>query len=57
MNQNVVDYLQENKEKFPQEVLISALQKANYNMMDINEGIQLVYVKNISEDRLIQENE
>jgi hypothetical protein len=42
MNQNVVEYLQENRGKFPQEVLISALQKANYSRMDIDAGIEFV---------------
>jgi len=45
MNQNVVDYLQENKGKFSQEVLISALQKANYSRLDIEAGIQVVYAE------------
>lgn len=56
MNQNVIDYLQENKGKFSQEVLISALQKANYSMLDIDEGIQIVYVENVLPVALIPES-
>jgi hypothetical protein len=43
MNQNIVAYLQENKEKYPQEMLVDQLKKAGYLELDIQEGILIVF--------------
>lgn len=43
MNQNVVSYLQENKEKYSQDVLMNQLRAVGYNEADIAEGMMAVY--------------
>lgn len=43
MNQNVVNYLQENKDKFAQDDLVSQLGTAGYGEADIAEGVAVVY--------------
>lgn len=43
MNQNIVVYLQENKDKFNKEILIEQLLKAGYFSEEIQEGIGFVY--------------
>lgn len=43
MNQNVVNYLQENKDKYAQDVLVTQLRITGYSEADIAEGIFVVY--------------
>ena len=43
MNENVISYLRENKDKFPRETLIEELKKSGYSEVDINEGVEIVY--------------
>lgn len=42
-NQNIIKYLKQNKGKFPKEALILELRKTEYDEMEINEGIGIVY--------------
>ncbi len=48
MNQQIVDYLQKNKERYTQESLVEQLKKSGYNTSEINEGVNFVY--NLSND-------
>lgn len=43
MNQNAVNYLQENKEKYSKEILIKQLQNSGYGEEDINEAVKDVF--------------
>jgi uncharacterized RDD family membrane protein YckC len=43
MNQSIVNYLNENKEKYSQAVLVAELQKAGYPSAEIAEGVGSVY--------------
>jgi hypothetical protein len=43
MNQKIVDYLQENKEKYSKDVLVEQLEKTGYNTADIDESVAFVY--------------
>jgi hypothetical protein len=43
MNQNILTYLNENKEKYPKEVLAAELRKAGYSEGDITEGVAQVF--------------
>lgn len=43
MNQQVINYLKENKDKYPKEVLIKELEKAGYNPKNISEGVGIVF--------------
>jgi len=43
MNQNVIDYLQENKEKYAQDVLVGQLRIGGYSELDISDGVAAVY--------------
>jgi hypothetical protein len=45
VNQNIIDYLRENKDKFSQEVLRKKLIEAGYPKDQIEEGIRIVYEK------------
>jgi len=46
MNQKIVDYLQENKEKYSQESLVEQLKETGYDTTEINEGVNFVYSSN-----------
>jgi hypothetical protein len=48
MNENVANYLKENKEKFAQEVLLNELRKVGYGEEDINDGVLAVYGASVS---------
>ncbi len=48
MNQQIVDYLQKNKEQYTQESLVEQLKKSGYSTSEINESVNLVY--NLSND-------
>lgn len=43
MNQQVINYLKENKDKYSKEALIKELEKAGYNKKDISEGVGVVF--------------
>lgn len=43
MNQVAVQYLNENKEKYPEETLVSQLRQSGYSEEDISESIAIVY--------------
>jgi len=43
VNQNIINYLKENEDKFPQEVLKKRLIEAGYPKDQIEEGIRIVY--------------
>jgi hypothetical protein len=43
MTQNIIAYLNENKEKYPKEVLIAELRKSGYSEEDIAEGVGQVF--------------
>ncbi|HOX10951.1 MAG TPA: hypothetical protein P5323_03910 [Candidatus Moranbacteria bacterium] len=43
MNQNVIAYLKENKDKYSQEALFDQLKKAGYSEQDIQDGVSFVY--------------
>lgn len=43
MNQNIITYLNENKEKYSKDALIAELKKAGYAQGDIAEGIAQVF--------------
>ena len=43
MNQKIVDYLQDNKEKYSQEVLVEQLKNTGYSKGDIQAGVKFVY--------------
>jgi hypothetical protein len=43
VTQNIITYLNENKEKYPKEVLITELQKSGYSEGDITEGVAQVF--------------
>lgn len=43
VNQNILNYLRENKDKFPQEVLRKKLVETGYPLNQIEEGIKIVY--------------
>lgn len=43
MNQNVITYLQENKDKYSQKVLLDQLRKSGYLEQDIQDGVSFVY--------------
>jgi hypothetical protein len=45
MNKNVINYLTENKGKYPQKDLEVALEKAGYSDSEINQGVLSVYKK------------
>lgn len=43
MNQNIVTYLNENKEKYPKDVLVAELRKSGYTEEEITEGVAQVF--------------
>jgi hypothetical protein len=43
MNQNIITYLNENKEKYSKEVLVAELRKSGYAEGDIAEGVAQVF--------------
>lgn len=43
MNQNIIAYLKENKDRYPQDALIEQLRKSGYLEQDIQEGIVFIY--------------
>lgn len=43
MNQQIINYLKENKDKYSKEALIKELEKVGYNKKDTNEGIDIVF--------------
>jgi hypothetical protein len=43
MNQKIVDYLQENKEQYSQDVLVEQLNVAGYDTAEINKSVDFVY--------------
>lgn len=43
MNQQVINYLKENKDKYSKEVLIKELEKTGYPKKDIAEGVGVVF--------------
>ncbi len=43
MNQQIVDYLQKNKEKYKQEFLVQSLKDAGYNNIEIQKAVERVY--------------
>lgn len=45
MKENIKNYLEQNKDKFPKEALINALKKSGYIENDINEVANQVYKK------------
>ena len=45
MNQKIIDYLQENKEKYTKESLVAQLKDAGYSDIDITEAVNNVYDK------------
>lgn len=48
MNQNAVNYLKENKEKYSKEILIKQLQNSGYGEEDIDEAVKTVFGDAIS---------
>lgn len=48
MNQNVTAYLQENKDKYSQEILLDQLRKAGYSEQDIKDGASFVYNNSVA---------
>ncbi|EKE18792.1 MAG: hypothetical protein ACD_9C00236G0001 [uncultured bacterium] len=50
MNQNILTYLQQNKDKYPKELLIAQLLKGGYGQQEIQEAADFIYdakIKNI----------
>lgn len=47
MDQNIISYLESNKDKYSQESLVEQLKKAGYAENDIRDGVQSVYVSRI----------
>lgn len=45
MNQQIIEYLQQNKDKYPKEDLIEQLKKAGYEEAEINKAVDFVYYK------------
>lgn len=45
MNQNIIDYLEENKEKYSKEILMEELRKSGHPEEDISEGTAFVFTK------------
>lgn len=43
MNQNAVQYLKENREKYPQEILAGKLREAGYTEEDVSESVKIVF--------------
>lgn len=43
MNQNAINYLRENKDKYPADILRAQLVKSGYSEQDINESLKAVY--------------
>lgn len=50
MNQQIIDYLNQNKDKFSQEDLIDQLRKTGYQEDDIQNGVNNVYNSDIETD-------
>jgi hypothetical protein len=55
MNQNIVTYLQDNKDLFSKEVLVDQLKKAGYEEGDIAGGVACVYDAAASSDQTAQQ--
>lgn len=43
MNQKIINYLKENKDKYSKDALAKELEKASYNLKDIGEGVDIVF--------------
>ena len=52
MNQRIVDYLQNNKEKYSKEILVEQLKSAGYSSSDIKSSVIVVYNEGIKSCKL-----